>query len=71
LTQEKNYAQGSGFNPQISVSFFNELATERKTMLMTSVSFFNELATEKRNYAHDFFLSWLKRIRENYALDSS
>jgi hypothetical protein len=53
LTQEKNYAQGSGFDPQIVVSFFNELATERKTMLVTSVSFFNELATEKRNYARD------------------
>jgi hypothetical protein len=39
-----------------SVSFFNELATERKTMLIASVSFFNELATEKRNYARDFFL---------------
>jgi hypothetical protein len=46
LTQEKNYAQG--FNPQIFVSFFNELATERKTMLKTLVSFFNELATEKK-----------------------
>jgi hypothetical protein len=48
LTQEKSYAQGSGFDPQIVVSFFNELATERKTMLMTSISFFNELATEKK-----------------------
>jgi hypothetical protein len=39
------------------VSFFNELATEkRKTMLVTSVSFFNELATEKRNYARRLFL---------------
>jgi hypothetical protein len=27
----------------ISVSFFNELAIERKTMLIVSVSFFNEL----------------------------
>jgi hypothetical protein len=53
LTQEKNYAQGSRFDPQIVVSFFNELATERKTMLKASVSFFNELATEKRNYARD------------------
>jgi hypothetical protein len=35
------------------VSFFNELATERKTMLKAFVSFFNELATEKRNYARD------------------
>jgi hypothetical protein len=57
LTQEKNYAQGSRFDPQITVSFFNELATERKTMLKSllpmPVSFFNELATEKRNYARD------------------
>jgi hypothetical protein len=30
LTQEKNYAQGSGFDPQIAVSFFNELATEKE-----------------------------------------
>jgi hypothetical protein len=48
LTKEKNYAQGSGFNPQIVVSFFNELATERKTMLKASASFFNDLAIEKR-----------------------
>jgi hypothetical protein len=48
LTQEKNYAQGSRFNPQIFVSFFNELATERKNYAHTSVSFFNELATEKK-----------------------
>ena len=51
LTQEKNYAQGSRFNPEVSISFFNKLATEKKTMLMTSISFFNELSTEKRNYA--------------------
>jgi hypothetical protein len=48
LTQEKNCAQGSGFNPQIVVSFFNELSIERKTMLMTSVSFFNKLYTKKK-----------------------
>jgi hypothetical protein len=53
LTQEKNYAQGSRFDPRIAISFFNELATEKKTMLKTSVSFFNELAIEKRNYACD------------------
>jgi hypothetical protein len=53
LTQEKNYAQGSRFDPQIAISFFNELAIERKTMLKTFVSFFNELAIEKRNYARD------------------
>jgi hypothetical protein len=56
LTQEKNYAQGSRFDPQIVVSFFNELATKRKTMLKTSVSFFKEIFIEKRNYAHGVFL---------------
>jgi hypothetical protein len=40
-----------GSIPRFVVSFFNELATEKKTMLKASVSFFNELATEKRNYA--------------------
>jgi hypothetical protein len=55
LTQEKNYAQGSGFNPQTVVSFFNELAAERKTMLKTFVSFFHKLAIEKRNYARDLY----------------
>jgi hypothetical protein len=54
LTQEKNYAQGFGFDPQIVVSFFNELSTERKTMLKASVSFFSELSIEKINYARDF-----------------
>jgi hypothetical protein len=29
-TEKRNYARGSGFNPQISISFFNEIATERK-----------------------------------------
>jgi hypothetical protein len=48
LTQEKKYAQGSRLNPHIFVSFFNEIATERKTMLVASISFFNELATERK-----------------------
>jgi hypothetical protein len=56
LTQENNYAQGSRFDPQIVVSFFNELSTEKKTMLKASIAFFNELATEERNYALDCFL---------------
>jgi hypothetical protein len=51
LTRENKYAQGSKFNPQIVVSFFNELAIERKTMLKAFVSFFNKLAREKRNCA--------------------
>jgi hypothetical protein len=45
-TENQNYAQGSRFNPQIFVSFFNEIFTKRKTMLIASVSFFNELTTE-------------------------
>jgi hypothetical protein len=39
-----------------SVSFFNELATEKRNYARDLVSFFNELATEKRNYARGFFL---------------
>jgi hypothetical protein len=38
------------------VTFFNELATEKKTMLITFVSFFNELATKKKNYARNLSL---------------
>jgi hypothetical protein len=53
LTHKKNYAQGFGFNPQIFVAFFNELATERKYMLKAFVLFFNELAIEKRNCARN------------------
>jgi hypothetical protein len=53
LTQEKNYAQCSEFNPQIYVSFFNELAIERKTMLKVVVSFFNDLSKQRRNYDRD------------------
>ena len=44
------------FNPQISVSFFNELVIEKKNMIVTSISFFNELSTKKGNYARDLFL---------------
>jgi hypothetical protein len=67
LTQEKNCAQGSRFDSQIVVSFFNELATEKKTMLKASVSFFNELAIEKRNCARGFFFD--HGFQENNALE--
>jgi hypothetical protein len=33
-----------------TISFFNELDTETRTMLITSVSFFNEVAIETKNY---------------------
>ena len=29
-----------------AISFFNELDTETRTMLVTSISFFNEVSTE-------------------------
>jgi hypothetical protein len=77
LTQEKNYAQGSqGWVSPFFVSFFNELATERKTMLKTSVSFFNELATEKKtmlkrgkNYAVSFFFNELATEKKTMLID--
>jgi hypothetical protein len=50
------------FSPQISVSFFNELATERKNMLIAYVSFFNELSIEKINDARRFFLIMVSKI---------
>jgi hypothetical protein len=36
------------------VSFFNELATEKKNYAQTFVSFFNELATEKKKLCSTF-----------------
>jgi hypothetical protein len=46
--------KSSRFNPQISISFFNKLATKKKNYAQGSrfnpqifVSFFNELVTEK------------------------
>jgi hypothetical protein len=45
-TENKNYARESRCNTQISVSFFNELDTKTRIMLITSISFFNEVAIE-------------------------
>jgi hypothetical protein len=56
-----------GSIPRFVVSFFNELSTERKTMLKASLSYFNELATKKRNYARGFFLD--HGFREDNALE--
>jgi hypothetical protein len=56
LDTKKNYAQGSGFNPQIFASFFNEIATEKKNMLKAYVSFFNEIATKNKNCARGLSL---------------
>jgi hypothetical protein len=67
LTQKKNYAQGSGFNPQSVVSFFNELVTERKTMLKAFVSLFNKLSTEKRKLCSWTLLD--HGFQENNALE--
>jgi hypothetical protein len=38
-----------------TISFFNELDIETRTMLVTSVSFFNEVATETKNYPRKWF----------------
>jgi hypothetical protein len=38
-----------------TISFFNELDTETRTMLITSVSFFNEVAAETQNYLRKWF----------------
>jgi hypothetical protein len=66
LTQENNYAQGSGFNPQIYVSFFNELVTERKTMLKTSVSFLTSFPQRRKvvTLVTDIPLEEVKLIKE-------
>jgi hypothetical protein len=45
-----------------SVSFFNELATEKKTMLVAFVSFFNELSIEKKTMLVTFLIMASKRI---------
>jgi hypothetical protein len=60
LQRRKLCSRFSRFDPQITVSFFNELATEKKNMLKVAPSMkasglcfiFKELATKKRNYAH-------------------
>jgi hypothetical protein len=57
LTQEKNYAQGSGVQSP-GFSFFNELDTEKKKAMLNpqiSVSFFNELATERKTMLMTLF----------------
>jgi hypothetical protein len=39
-----------------TISFFNELDTETRTMLVTSVSFFNEVATETEKLSSSGFI---------------
>jgi hypothetical protein len=72
LSQEKSYAQGFRFSPQISVSFFNNIVTERKTMLVASVSFFNELSTERKTMLMTSvsFFSDLSTERKTMLVDS-
>jgi hypothetical protein len=63
LTQENNYAQGFGFNPQSYVSFFNELATEKKKyahdLLLIMAS--RRITLWKDTMSRDKTLSWLPR----------
>jgi hypothetical protein len=39
-----------------TISFFNELDIETRTMLITSVSFFNEVATEMQKISSSGFI---------------
>jgi hypothetical protein len=50
-------------------SFFNKLATERKTMLIASISFFNEISTKKKTILKNFvsFFNDLSTKNKNYA----
>jgi hypothetical protein len=63
LTQEKNYAHGFGFDPQIVVSFFNELATEKRNyargcfLIMDS----KRITLWKYTMSRDKTWSWLPR----------
>jgi histone deacetylase complex regulatory component SIN3 len=51
-----------------TISFFNELDIETRTMLVTSVSFFNEVATEmKKNYPRKWFHFLTSLKFKNYA----
>jgi hypothetical protein len=53
-----------------TISFFNELDTETRTMLVTSVSFFNEVATETQKLSSKkplfHFLTRLPQRHKNY-----
>jgi hypothetical protein len=51
-----------------TISFFNELDIETRTMLVTSVSFFNEVATEMKKLSSKTFVSFFNEVViENHA----
>jgi hypothetical protein len=50
-----------------TISFFNELDIETRTMLVTSVSFFNEVATEMQKTILKWFHFLTSLKLENYA----
>jgi hypothetical protein len=50
-----------------TISFFNELDPETRTMLITSVSFFNEVSTETKNYPRKWFHFLMSLKSENHA----
>jgi histone deacetylase complex regulatory component SIN3 len=50
-----------------TISFFNELDTETRTMLVTSVSFFNEVATEMQKTILKWFHFLMSLKLENHA----
>jgi histone deacetylase complex regulatory component SIN3 len=50
-----------------TISFFNELDIETRTMLVTSVSFFNEVAIETKNYPCKWFHFLTSMKSKNHA----
>jgi hypothetical protein len=50
-----------------TISFFNELDTETRTMLVTSISFFNEVATEMKKLSSETSVSFFNELEiKNY-----
>jgi hypothetical protein len=45
-----------------TISFFNELDIEIRTMLVTSVSFFNEVATEMQKLSSETSVSFFNEV---------
>jgi hypothetical protein len=71
LTQEKNYAQGSRFDPQIAVLFFNELATGKELCSKPLFHFLTSLPQRRETMLMTSvsFFNDLATEKRNYAHD--
>jgi hypothetical protein len=54
-----------------TISFFNELDTETRNILVTSVSFFNEVATEMKKLSSKPLFHFLTRLPQRHKKLSS